>query len=169
MPHQVDTAFDALVTTKGLIFDVRGYPNGTYPALAARLADRLACRSADGIPLLFEPGAQTRHTFRPPFDLAPAPAPYRGKTVMLIDDRAQSQSEHTALILRAVHGTTLVGSAIAGANGSDRTSGPWGDFRRNDRRRRESPRRQSTPAYRFYLILPRNRPSPEFAQGETRF
>lgn len=36
---------------------------------------------------------------------------------MLIDDRAQSQSEATAALLRAVHGTVFVGSATAGANG----------------------------------------------------
>jgi hypothetical protein len=36
---------------------------------------------------------------------------------MLIDDRAQSQSENTGLILKAVHGTVFVGSATTGANG----------------------------------------------------
>jgi C-terminal processing protease CtpA/Prc len=118
MPHQVDPAFDALATTKGLIFDMRGYPNGTSRALAARLSDKPDIpMPLMWLPLLFEPGAQTRHTFRPPLDVARAAAPYRGKTVMLIDDRAQSQSEHTALILRAVHGTTFIGSATAGANG----------------------------------------------------
>ena len=40
MPHQVDTAFDALETTKGLIFDMRGYPNGTSRAIASRLSDK---------------------------------------------------------------------------------------------------------------------------------
>jgi hypothetical protein len=118
MPHQVDTAFDALATTKGLIFDMRGYPNGTYPALAARLADRPDVPTPPmWLPLLFEPGAQTRHMFRPPLEIVLGVAPYRGKTVMLIDDRAQSQSEHTAIVLRAVHGTTFIGSATAGANG----------------------------------------------------
>jgi len=118
MPHQVDTAFDALATTKGLIFDMRGYPNGTYPALATRLCDKAEVPvPVMWLPLLFEPGAQTRHTFRPTLDVTCRPVPYRGKTVMLIDDRAQSQSEHAAIILRAVHGTTFVGSATAGANG----------------------------------------------------
>jgi C-terminal processing protease CtpA/Prc len=117
-PHQVDTAFDALATTKGLIFDMRGYPNGTARALATRL-----CNKADmpvsvlWLPLLFEPGAQTRHTFSPPLGLECHQMPYPGKTVMLIDDRAQSQSEQTAITLRAVHGTTFIGSATAGANG----------------------------------------------------
>lgn len=118
MPHQVDTAFDAFETTKGLIFDMRGYPNGTALALATRLCDKAEVPvPVMWLPLLFEPGAQTRHTFSPPLGLGCRLVPYRGKTVMLIDDRAQSQSEHTAIILRAVHGTTFIGSATAGANG----------------------------------------------------
>jgi C-terminal processing protease CtpA/Prc len=37
--------------------------------------------------------------------------------VTLIDGRAQSQSEATAAILKAVHGTVFVGSATAGQKG----------------------------------------------------
>ena len=123
MPHQVETAFDALENTKGLIFDMRGYPNGTYEALVSRLCDKSDVPVPPmWLPLLFEPGSVTSHSLRPTLDVACRPVPYRGKTVMLIDDRAQSQSEHSAIILRAVHGTTFVGSATAGANGEGRTS-----------------------------------------------
>ena len=40
MPHEVDTAFDALQKTKGLISHMRGYPNGTSRAIVARLCDK---------------------------------------------------------------------------------------------------------------------------------
>jgi C-terminal processing protease CtpA/Prc len=36
---------------------------------------------------------------------------------MLVDDRAISQSEHTALFFEAANGTTFVGTPTAGANG----------------------------------------------------
>ena len=36
---------------------------------------------------------------------------------MLIDERAQSQAEHTGLFLEAACGTTFIGSHTAGANG----------------------------------------------------
>ncbi len=36
---------------------------------------------------------------------------------MLIDDRAQSQSEQSGLLYRTAGGTTLIGSPTAGANG----------------------------------------------------
>jgi C-terminal processing protease CtpA/Prc len=42
---------------------------------------------------------------------------YRGKTVMLIDERAISQSEHTGLFFEAPNGTTVIGSPAIGANG----------------------------------------------------
>ena len=35
---------------------------------------------------------------------------YRGRTVMLIDERAISQSEHTGLFFEAANGTTFIGS-----------------------------------------------------------
>jgi C-terminal processing protease CtpA/Prc len=69
------------------------------------------------LPLLVEPGAQTRQEFRSPLEVARSTAPYRGKTVMLIDDRAQSQSEYVALVFRSALGTTFIGSPTAGANG----------------------------------------------------
>ncbi|HJZ88723.1 MAG TPA: S41 family peptidase [Polyangia bacterium] len=42
---------------------------------------------------------------------------YRGKTVMLIDERAISQSEHTALFFEMAAGTKFVGTRTPGANG----------------------------------------------------
>jgi len=42
---------------------------------------------------------------------------YRGKTAMLIDERAMSQSEHSGLFYEAANGTEFVGSPTAGANG----------------------------------------------------
>lgn len=41
----------------------------------------------------------------------------KGKTVMLIDERTQSQAEHTGLFFEAANGTEFIGSPTAGANG----------------------------------------------------
>jgi C-terminal processing protease CtpA/Prc len=43
---------------------------------------------------------------------------YRGKTVMVIDERNQSQAEHTGLFFEAANNTKFVGSHTAGANGN---------------------------------------------------
>jgi C-terminal processing protease CtpA/Prc len=53
---------------------------------------------------------------------------YRGKTVMLIDERAIRQSEHTGLFFEAANGTTFVGSPTMGANGDVTTLTLPGDI-----------------------------------------
>ena len=42
---------------------------------------------------------------------------YNGQTIMLIDERTQSQAEHTGLFFEAANGTIFIGSQTAGANG----------------------------------------------------
>lgn len=117
-PHDVDTAFAKVQNTSAIIFDMRGYPNNTRSAIAAKLTRRTRIDGATiSIPIAFEPGTQTLQSFRGVIELTPASEPYQGRTVMLIDERAQSQSEATAQMLRAVHGTLFIGTATAGANG----------------------------------------------------
>jgi C-terminal processing protease CtpA/Prc len=48
---------------------------------------------------------------------APVAPPWRGRSVMLIDDRTISQAEHTGLFFRIANGTRFVGTPTAGANG----------------------------------------------------
>ena len=117
-PHEVDMVFEHVKSTAAIIFDMRGYPNNTRLAIAAKLTDRTRIEGATiSTPIAFEPGTQTVQSSRVVIELTPAAAPYRGRTVMLIDDRAQSQAEATAQMVRAVHGTIFVGSATTGANG----------------------------------------------------
>jgi C-terminal processing protease CtpA/Prc len=118
--HEVDHVFDVLKNTVGLVFDMRGYPNNTRYAVARKLvAKPETVKTAwPYVRLLFEPGTETRQDLvQAAQRIEPSSTPYRGRTVMLIDDRAQSQSEATAELLRAVHGTIFVGSPTAGANG----------------------------------------------------
>jgi C-terminal processing protease CtpA/Prc len=61
---------------------------------------------------------------------------YQGETVMLIDERAISQAEHTGLFLEAAAGTEFVGEPSAGANGDVTTfplpGGIWVGFTGHD-------------------------------------
>jgi C-terminal processing protease CtpA/Prc len=116
---EVDGAFEKLRGTRGIIFDMRGYPRDTRVAISRWLAKsptiasgmirrRLAVAPltttfeelAASVPLSLD---SSRH--------------YAGPTAMLIDERAQSQSESTGMMLRAAGGTTFIGTATAGANG----------------------------------------------------
>jgi CubicO group peptidase (beta-lactamase class C family)/C-terminal processing protease CtpA/Prc len=114
----VDPMFERLAATRGIIFDMRGYPRGTVWMIAPRLADQPRQVALFSTPL---PGHTSPEPATERFAQIVQPAPpekrYRGPTVMLIDERTVSQAEHTGLYLRAANGTRFVGSASAGANG----------------------------------------------------
>ena len=118
MPLQVDAMFDALFNTKAIIFDMRGYPNGTAWPIAPRINTNKAKYGASfrraQIPRYA--GASGGYFFDQPLPTSDKPV-YQGKTVMLIDDRAVSQSEHTGLFFEAANGTKFIGTNSAGANG----------------------------------------------------
>jgi C-terminal processing protease CtpA/Prc len=116
---QVDSMFARFADTDAIIFDMRGYPNGTAWSVAPRLAEAEQPIAASfAKPLRLGLGERDRQTID--FDQRIPPrrgARYTGKTVMLIDERAISQAEHTGLFLKAANGTTLIGSPTNGANG----------------------------------------------------
>jgi C-terminal processing protease CtpA/Prc len=138
-PEQVDPMLEELRDTDALVLDLRGYPNGTAWPLAARLNVRGAKIGA-----IFRrrevSGLDAEESESGYFFSQPLPEPrswtYRGKVVMLLDERAISQSEHTALFLEQAAGVTFIGSPTAGANG-DVTSfllpgGVWVTFTGHD-------------------------------------
>lgn len=124
-PQEVEAMFEKLRNTKAIIFDMRGYPRGTGWLIAPRLTDRRKVAAA---------------WFRRPIAIAPPGLAgdvetlgagweflqflpesdkwkYRGRTVLLIDERAMSQAEHLGLFLEAANGTVFIGSRTAGADG----------------------------------------------------
>jgi C-terminal processing protease CtpA/Prc len=120
-PPQVDAMFEALMKTKAIIFDMRGYPRGTAWQIAPRINRRNAKIGAvfrrpqvSGAFSLEE--AASGFYFEQPLPNSDQPV-FHGETIMLIDDRAISQAEHTALFFEAASGTTFIGSPTAGANG----------------------------------------------------
>ncbi|HEX5061290.1 MAG TPA: S41 family peptidase [Kofleriaceae bacterium] len=121
---EVPAAMKDLDGTKAIVFDMRGYPNGVAWSLAPRLNTRGAKYGAQFLaPHVFgmladDEVADTRTRFLqklPP--LEPGTTIYRGKVIVVIDDRAISQSEHTCLFLQEAAGATFVGSPTHGANG----------------------------------------------------
>ena len=122
----VDRMFDTFKNTKAIIFDIRNYPQGTAWAIAPRLTDKrnvVGARFFRYAPVEpdFPNGESNSSTQKFFFDQQIPPntgkSVYRGKTVMLIDERTQSQAEHTGLFFEAANGTEFIGSPTAGANG----------------------------------------------------
>jgi len=121
----VDAMLEKFKYTKGIIFDMRGFPQMTAWAVAPRLAEESGVTAARfRRPLVMAPDGSgndmERHSANytimqsiPPTDKWR----YKGKTVMLIDERAISRSEHTGLFFEAANGTKFIGSPTSGANG----------------------------------------------------
>lgn len=107
--------FEGAKGTKGIVIDIRNYPSAFMPfamgsILAVKPTKFVAFTHAD----LTNPGA-----FR--FEAGPVIEPgtrhYGGKVVVLVDEVSQSQAEYTAMALRAMPNTIVMGSTTAGADG----------------------------------------------------
>ena len=116
---EVQLVMTELGSTKAIVFDMRGYPNGVAWSLAPLLNTKRAKHGAQFLrPLIrgdISAAMDQRTRFLQPIEASDAP--YRGKVVVLIDDRAISQAEHTCLFLQEAAGATFVGSPTHGANG----------------------------------------------------
>jgi len=129
----VEAMFEKLSQTIGIVFDMRGYPHGTAWPISARLVQRNRATpvKVGKVTLTDIPAAVFKCPLNPFAEDQSFPGwrafvqnvpwssdwKYEGKTVMLIDERAISQSEHTGLLLKAANDTTFVGTPTAGANG----------------------------------------------------
>lgn len=122
---EVEGMFDKLRDMKAIIFDARGSTHGLGPAIASHLTTKtdVAAAIVTG-PLTLTPDlvhsgqlTSTASFFLVEALPPPANATYKGKTVMLIDERTTGEAEHTGLYLEAANNTAFVGSASAGCDG----------------------------------------------------
>jgi C-terminal processing protease CtpA/Prc len=116
-------ALDELIDARALVLDLRGYPQGTGPMIASRLARQRDPTVAASFrrPLYMGPPRAAQETWAT-FDQTVPPLEqgrrkYEGPVFVLIDEHAISQSEHTGLFLEAAADVTFVGSPTEGANG----------------------------------------------------
>jgi C-terminal processing protease CtpA/Prc len=123
---EVDSMFKALKNTRAIIFDNRGYPRDAAWGIAPRLTTKTDVRAA-----LFDTPLVTNPLDVPRGDGEMLPnyqqfyqylstadgSKYLKPTVMLIDERAMSASEHSALLFEAAAHTRFVGTPTSGANG----------------------------------------------------
>lgn len=122
-PADVPAMFETFADTDAIVVDMRGYPNGTAWTIAPYLDQHPGPTPAASFlqPLVSQGLYGPEHGNNRKRFVQALPErdvdPYTGRTVMLIDDRAISQAEHTGLFFHAANGTTFVGSPTAGANG----------------------------------------------------
>jgi C-terminal processing protease CtpA/Prc len=116
---ELDRAFEALRDSGGLIIDDRGYPG--YPPtwdLVARLCGRPVKSTIFEIPVVSGSDQPTRAWEIIQYEVPPHPkVHYRKPVVVLINDKAMSNSEDLCVYLRNAERVTFVGSPTAGTNG----------------------------------------------------
>ena len=124
---QVDPMFAALSGTRAIVFDDRGYPNGTAWSIAPRLTSRERVRfSLFETPLVrFMISQDETDEFLPTmlsiYDLIPSDAgksKFLRPTVLLINERTISQAEYTGMMFRAADNMEFVGTPTVGADGN---------------------------------------------------
>lgn len=103
--------------TKGLIVDIRNYP---ADFVVFSLTNYLLTKPTDfvqfSVPMTTYPGLFLQTA---PLQVVPGKKPaYPGKVAVLVNELSQSNSEYTAMALRAVPGATVLGSTTAGADGN---------------------------------------------------
>ena len=121
---EVDKMFETIKNTPAVIFDMRGYPNGTAWPVAPRLTEkRMPVAALFSRPLLEATSLSNSELAESPNYTFAQRLPerqgdvYRGKVVVLINEDAISQAEHTCMFFEAATDVTFVGTPTTGANG----------------------------------------------------
>ncbi len=102
--------------TKGIIIDIRNYPNIYVPyMLGSYFVSSSAPFEKHTSGSDFNPG---EFQFTPPAEISKDRTTYKGKLVVLLNEKSQSCAEYTAMAFRAGDNTTIIGSTTAGADGN---------------------------------------------------
>ena len=111
--------FDKAVGTKGLIVDIRNYPSEFMPfAMGSYFVTKTTPFVSFALMDAANPGAFSFSGGLPHIRvIEPGRVHYDGRVVILVDEASQSQSEYTAMALRATPNAIIVGSTTAGADG----------------------------------------------------
>lgn len=127
---KVDQTFKALKDAPALILDQRGYGISNHlPKTVSRLTDKRGFIYAlhyrpifSALDAQYSWKANNAHYFEQPFlpdeEGNGKPEVYKGKVVVLIDDKAISAAEHTCLLLESAADVTFIGTPTMGANGA---------------------------------------------------
>ncbi len=124
-PPAVKDVFEAFREAPAIVFDMRGYPRGTAWAITPWLAAEQAVAAQFRRPTYLGVEAEAdltnagvEYRFDQLFPAGGTPWQYDGAIVVLIDEKAVSQSEHTCLFFASAYDdVTFVGSPTNGANG----------------------------------------------------
>lgn len=122
--NTIDSAFGVVKNTRGLILDMRGYPQQTMYKVASRITEKKALAAQFRQPLLnaasitLDNDKFLHHIFEQYIEPDTNRVRYTQKIVVLINSATMSQAEHMCLFLEAATNVTFVGSSTVGADGT---------------------------------------------------
>ena len=112
----VNRIADTLHTTKGLILDLREYPNETINyKLYSVLSDKSRPFFKATVPNLNNPG---EFVFSKPTYTGKGKQAYNGKIATLINEQSQSHAEFCTMMYRTLPNSIVIGNTTAGADGN---------------------------------------------------
>ena len=112
-------AMEELWETKGIVFDLRGYPKFSLHSLSRFLNSEERDVASSMKAELKYPGRYLWENSMLKTGHKKNKNPYKGKVVILVDNQSLSLSEFTAMGLRTADNAIIVGSQTAGADGSN--------------------------------------------------
>lgn len=106
----------AFIATKGIIIDIRNYPNTFVPF---SLGSYFVTEPTSFVKFTMgNPDNPGEFAFREGPKITSDQNKYKGKLVVLVNENSQSQAEYTAMAFHSVKNSTIVGSTTAGADGN---------------------------------------------------
>lgn len=114
--RHIPDMIEALKSTKAIVFDMRNYPNQTYEAIANFLNPHEKTFAIYTYPCANYPG---RYKWTEGSKCGTENKDnYKGKVIVLLNEKSLSQSEWTAMCFQTAGNTTIIGSQTAGTDGN---------------------------------------------------
>lgn len=120
----LDSAMQAIIHTKAIIFDMRNYPEhatGTY-LLPGYLLNQPEIYARNTYPDFSLPGLFNYEIANEGTEFSTVGKyntnPYQGKIILLVDSRTQSAAEWACMALMTAKNVTVIGNQTAGADGN---------------------------------------------------
>tara|TARA_R110001583_G_scaffold118679_1_gene270119 strand:- start:4235 stop:6541 length:2307 start_codon:yes stop_codon:yes gene_type:complete len=114
--EEIESIMELFKYTKGIIIDIRNYPNTFVPFT---LAPYFVSSATPFVKFtkgkINQPGA---FSFTETLEVPKGPYYYKGKLVVLVNQLSQSQSEYTSMAFKAGDNVTIIGGTTAGADGN---------------------------------------------------
>ena len=102
--------------TQGIIIDIRNYPSSFVPFA---LGSYFVTKSTPFVKFTQgNPNNPGEFAFTKALSISPNGKTYKGKLVVLVNEKSQSQAEYTAMAFRAAKNSIIIGSTTAGADGN---------------------------------------------------